>query len=81
MFYDGLGILNDFRKNISYYPENVWKYKLAYQWKTLSWKLDLISLCNKVIETLIEYQIKKDIYQELITSNFHTLAEDFRRLI
>ena len=47
VFYDGLGILNDFRKNISYYPENVWKYKLAYQWTTLNWKLDLISLCNK----------------------------------
>ncbi|MGI6086123.1 MAG: DUF4037 domain-containing protein [Acetivibrionales bacterium] len=47
VFYDGLGILNDFRKKISYYPDNVWKYKLAYQWTTLNWELDLIDLCTK----------------------------------
>ncbi|HCJ55976.1 DUF4037 domain-containing protein [Lutispora sp.] len=47
VFYDGLGVLNDFRRDIHYYPDNVWKYKLAYQWTTISWELDLIVLCNK----------------------------------
>lgn len=47
VFYDGLGTLNNFRTNLKYYPINVWKYKLTYQWTTLIWQLDLIGLCKK----------------------------------
>lgn len=47
VFYDGFGELTRLR-NIysSYYPDNVWKYRLAYAWQSLGWDIDLIGLCN-----------------------------------
>jgi hypothetical protein len=45
VYHDGVGKLSTIRRNCSYFPDDVWKYKLSYQWKTLSWDIDLIGLC------------------------------------
>ena len=47
VYYDGFGELSKIRRNCKYFPEDVWKYKLSYRWKTLSWDIDLIGLCAK----------------------------------
>ncbi len=47
IFFDGFGELTQLRKIYSdYYPDNVWKYRLAYAWQSLGWDIDLIGLCN-----------------------------------
>jgi hypothetical protein len=45
VFFDGLGLLTEIRKYFKYFPDDVWRYKLAYAWTTLSWCIDLIPLC------------------------------------
>jgi hypothetical protein len=36
VFHDGLGKLEEVRRKLAYYPENVWLYLLACQWKYIS---------------------------------------------
>lgn len=45
VYYDGIGDLSKIRNSCEYFPDDIWKYKLAYQWITLSWDIDLIGLC------------------------------------
>jgi hypothetical protein len=47
VFADGNGELTTLRKYYkAYYPFNVWKYRLAYAWKSLGWDIDLIGICD-----------------------------------
>lgn len=47
IFFDGFGELTKLRKIYSdYYPDNIWKYRLAYAWQSLGWDIDLIGLCD-----------------------------------
>lgn len=47
VFFDGSGELTALRGFYrDYYPLNVWKYRLAYAWKSLGWDIDLIGLCS-----------------------------------
>ncbi|HBM80433.1 MAG TPA: hypothetical protein DD426_06295 [Clostridiaceae bacterium] len=46
VFFDGMGKLTKLRKFYGgYYPDDVWKYRLAYAWQSLGWDIDLIGLC------------------------------------
>jgi hypothetical protein len=46
VFADGTGELTTLREHYkAYYPLNVWKYRLAYAWKSLGWDIDLIGSC------------------------------------
>jgi hypothetical protein len=45
VYHDSLGVLTKLREYFKYFPDDVWRYKLAYQWETLSWDIDLIGLC------------------------------------
>jgi len=46
VFFDNVGELTKLRKFYGeYYPDDVWKYRLAYAWQSLGWDIDLISLC------------------------------------
>jgi hypothetical protein len=47
VFYDAVGELLKTRDKLSYYPENVWKYRLSYVLESLGWELDLVPLCGK----------------------------------
>lgn len=53
VFYDGYGKLTCLREYYDrYYPNDVWKYRLAYGWQSLGWDIDLIGLCAKRGDTL-----------------------------
>jgi len=45
VYHDGIGTLTRLREYFRYFPEDVWRYKLAYQWTILSWDIDLIGYC------------------------------------
>jgi hypothetical protein len=47
VYYDGMGTLTHLREYFSYFPDDVWRYKLAYQWSSLSWDIDLIGYCAR----------------------------------
>ena len=44
IFYDGFGEITELRKFYRYYPESVWKFRLAYTWQSLGWNID-VGLC------------------------------------
>ena len=52
VYHDGIGTLTRLREYFRYFPEDVWRYKLAYQWTTLSWDIDLIGYCAHRGDTL-----------------------------
>ena len=52
VFHDGIGALTKLREYFHYFPEDVWRHPLAYQWKTLPWDIDLIGLCAARNDTL-----------------------------
>ena len=46
IFFDSIGELTKLREFYGkYYPDDVWKYRLAYAWQSLGWDIDLIGLC------------------------------------
>lgn len=47
VFYDGFNELSKLREFYSYYPDEVWKFRLAYAWQSLGWNIDLIGLTYK----------------------------------
>lgn len=47
VFYDGFNEITKLREFYSYFPEDVWKFRLSYAWQSLGWNIDLIELTNK----------------------------------
>ena len=45
VYYDGVGRLSELRETFRYFPDDVWRYRLAYQWAMLHWDIDLVGLC------------------------------------
>lgn len=45
VFHDSVGILTKLREYYRYFPDDVWRYRLAYQWTSLSWDIDLVGIC------------------------------------
>jgi hypothetical protein len=45
VYADHVGDLTALREALGYYPGDVWRFRLAYRWTTLSWDVDLIGLC------------------------------------
>lgn len=53
VFFDGFGELTQIRQfYLKYFPTNVWKYRLAYEWQSLGWNIDLIGLAQERGDTL-----------------------------
>ncbi len=52
VFHDSAGTLTQLRDTFHYFPDDVWRYRLAYQWTRLSWDIDLIGLCAHRGDTL-----------------------------
>lgn len=48
VFHDGLGELSSARKKFSYYPAEIWKYKLACQWGKISEEEAFAGRCHDV---------------------------------
>ncbi len=58
-----MGKLTELREYFKYFPDDVWRYRLAYQWNLLYWDIDLIGICAcatgvlyPVLDKLIEFQ-------------------------
>lgn len=47
VYYDNTGDLTALRARFAYFPDDVWRYRLAYQWTALSWDIDLIGICAR----------------------------------
>ena len=45
VYHDGVGELTALRDFFGAYPDDVWRYRLAYAWTSLGWDIDLIGLC------------------------------------
>jgi len=52
VYHDSVGTLTALREYFRYSPDDVWRYKLAYQWTALAWDIDLIGLCAHRGDTL-----------------------------
>jgi hypothetical protein len=47
IFYDGIGRVTQLRKQLAYFPDNVWKYRLSYAPESIGWELGLVALCAR----------------------------------
>lgn len=52
VYHDGVGEITALREYFGYFPDDVWRYKLAYQWTLLSREIGLIGLCAYRGDTL-----------------------------
>ena len=52
VYHDSVGKLTELREYFKYFPDDVWRYRLAYQWNSLSWDIDLIGICAHRGDTL-----------------------------
>lgn len=52
VYHDGVGRLSELREYFGYLPDDVWRYKLAYQWASLRWDVDLVGLSAHRGDTL-----------------------------
>jgi hypothetical protein len=52
VFYDGLDQLEPIRKKLSYYPDDVWLYLLAVQWRRISQEEHFMGRCGQVSDDL-----------------------------
>lgn len=46
IFADFTGEISRLRKDLKYFPDDVWKYRLAFLLESIPWEDDLISLCG-----------------------------------
>lgn len=65
VFHDGLGTLEAARSRFSYYPDEVWRYLLARQWKMIGDEEDLMGRCgyvgDEIGSTIIAARLSKNL--------------------
>jgi hypothetical protein len=49
VFHDGTGLLEDYRGTLTWYPDDVWRYILACQWKRLAQEAAFVDRCSRYI--------------------------------
>ena len=52
VFHDGTGLLEEYRKTLAWYPDEVWRYILACQWMRLSQEEAFVGRCGEVGDEL-----------------------------
>lgn len=52
IYHDGLGQLLPLRQHLSYYPDDVWRYRLACQWQRISQEEAFVGRCVEVGDDL-----------------------------
>jgi hypothetical protein len=45
VFHDGIGVLTALREYFEYFPDDVWRHRLAYSWAALDTDITLIATC------------------------------------
>jgi hypothetical protein len=52
VFHDGLDLLKSYRSTLTWYPDDVWRYALAYQWMRLSQEEPFVGRCGEAGDDL-----------------------------
>jgi hypothetical protein len=52
VFHDGLGLLEPYREQLAWFPDDVWRYVLACQWMRLSQEEPFVGRCGEVGDDL-----------------------------
>jgi hypothetical protein len=52
VFHDGLGLLEQYRNVLAWYPDDIWRYVLACQWMRLSEEEPFVGRCGEVDDDL-----------------------------
>ena len=52
VFHDGTGLLEPYRRQLAWYPDDVWRHVLAAQWKRLSQEEPFVGRCGEVGDDL-----------------------------
>jgi hypothetical protein len=52
VFHDGLGLLESYREQLAWFPDDVWRYVLASQWMRLSQEEPFVGRCGEVGDDL-----------------------------
>lgn len=52
VFTDGTGLLQEYRKTLAWYPDDVWRYVLACQWTRLAQEEAFVARCGEVGDEL-----------------------------
>lgn len=52
VFHDGLGLLESYRQQLAWFPDDVWRYVLACQWMRLSQEEPFVGRCGEVGDDL-----------------------------
>ncbi|WUW19241.1 DUF4037 domain-containing protein [Streptomyces sp. NBC_01465] len=52
VFHDGISLLDAYRKELTWYPEDIWRYILACQWMRLSQEEPFVGRCGEVGDDL-----------------------------
>jgi len=55
VFEDYIGELTSLRKSLAYFPEDVWRFRLAFTLESLGWEDDLISQCGQRNDSISMY--------------------------
>lgn len=52
IFHDGIGLLEPYRRQLAWFPDDVWRYILACQWMRLSQEEPFVGRCGEVGDDL-----------------------------
>jgi hypothetical protein len=66
VFYDGLGQLEPLREKISYYPDEVWYYLLAGQWRRIGQEEAFVGRCGQIGDELGSRLVAARLVRELM---------------
>ena len=70
VFHDGLGELNKMRRQLNYYPKDIWLYMLAAQWTRISQEEAFVGRAGNVGDELGSRIVAARIVRELIKLTF-----------
>jgi hypothetical protein len=48
VFHDGIGVLEEYRRTLAWYPDEVWRYVLACQWARLAQEEAFVGRCGEI---------------------------------
>jgi len=66
VFHDGLGELNKIREKFSWYPHDIWLYKLSCQWTKLSQEEAFVGRCGDVGDELGSQIVASRLVREIM---------------
>ncbi len=66
LYHDGLGTLGELRQKFAYYPDEIWRYRLAAQWTRISQEEAFMGRCGAVGDELGSHIVAARLVRELM---------------